>query len=69
MKCPCGSGLAMRRSPQGTPWCPMCASPATARGRMRIGDLDMSRERITANAAARREIEARRDLQVLDAYE
>lgn len=70
-KCACGSGLNRRTTPQGEDWCPMCALPHRAHGRMfrSTYDVDMDRRAITRNMRARREIEARRDELAIDAYE
>lgn len=71
MKCSCGSGLARRTTPQGEHWCPMCALPRRMHGRMFRSsyDTDVNRETITRQMRARREIEARRDLEPVDVYE
>jgi hypothetical protein len=71
MKCTCGSGLNRRTTPQGEHWCAMCVLPRRAQGRMfrNTRDIDMDRQAITRNMLARREIEARRDLEPIDAYE
>lgn len=62
MKCPCGSGLAMRRAPSGKWWCTACSAPRTARGRMAMHTESADRQAIIRQAKARRAIEERNDM-------